>query len=259
LPLIALTRDVSPTLQDCELTHLAREPIDLDRARAQHRAYERALASLGCRVERLPAEPDLPDAVFVEDTAVVVDELAVVTRPGAASRRPETPSMAAALSTYRRLATLTAPGTLDGGDVLRVGHRVFVGRSSRSNDAGVEALRCALEPWGYSVTGVDLDGCLHLKSAATEVGPATLLVNPTWLEPGALGATRVVEVDPDEPMAANGLWVGGAVLYPSAFPRTRRRLERSGIDVVAVDVSELAKAEGAITCCSVVFSVNKFT
>jgi dimethylargininase len=259
LPLIALTRDVSPTLQDCELTHLAREPIDLDRARAQHRAYERALASLGCRVERLPAEPDLPDAVFVEDTAVVVDELAVVTRPGAASRRPETPSMAAALSTYRRLATLTAPGTLDGGDVLRVGHRVFVGRSSRSNDAGVEALRCALEPWGYSVTGVDLDGCLHLKSAATEVGPATLLVNPTWLEPGALGATSVVEVDPDEPMAANGLWVGGAVLYPSAFPRTRRRLERSGIDVVAVDVSELAKAEGAITCCSVVFSINKFT
>jgi dimethylargininase len=259
LPLIALTRDVSPTLRDCELTHLAREPIDLDRARAQHRAYERALAALGCRVERLPVAPDLPDAVFVEDTAVVFDELAVITRPGAASRRSETSSMAVALSAYRRLATMTAPGTLDGGDVLRLGHQVFVGRSSRSNDAGVEALRRAIQPLGYSLTGVDLDGCLHLKSAATEVGPATLLVNPAFLESRALGATRVIEVDPDEPMAANGLWVGDALLYASAFPRTRRRLERCGIEVVAVDVSELAKAEGAVTCCSVVFPVREFT
>ena len=255
MPLIALTRDVSPTLRDCELTHLARERIDLDRARAQHRAYERALAALGCQIERLPAEPDLPDAVFVEDTAVVFDELAVITRPGAASRRPETSSMAVALSAYRRLAAIAAPGTLDGGDVLRLGHQVFVGRSSRSNDAGVEGLRSALQPWDYSVTGVDLHGCLHLKSAATAVGPATLLLNPAWLEPRAFGAPRVIEVDPDEPMAANGLWLGDAVLYGSAFPRTARRLESCGINVVAVDVSELAKAEGAVTCCSIVFPV----
>lgn len=254
--MIALTRDVSPTLRDCELTHLSREPIDLERARAQHRAYEQALAALGCRVERLPAEPELPDAVFVEDTAVVVDEVAVITRPGAGSRRPETSSMAVALSAYRRLAAIAAPGTLDGGDVLRLGRQVFVGRSSRSNDAGVTTLRSALRPFGYSVAGVDLRGCLHLKSAVTEVGPGTLLVNPNWVESGAFRASRVIEVDPEEPMAANGLWVGEAVLYPSTFSRTRRRLESCGISVVGVDVSELAKAEGAVTCCSVVFPVR---
>ncbi len=256
MPLIALTRDVSPTLGDCELTHLSRESIDLERARAQHRAYEQALAGLGCRVERLPAEPELPDAVFVEDTAVVVDEVAVITRPGAGSRRPETSSMAVALSAYRRLAAIAAPGTLDGGDVLRLGRQVFVGRSSRSNEAGVEGLRCALQPLGYSVTEVQVRGCLHLKSAVTEVGPGMLLVNPAWVEPGAFGPTRVIEVDPDEPMAANGLRVGDAVLYARAFPRTERRLETHDIHVVAVDLSELAKAEGAVTCCSVVFPVK---
>jgi dimethylargininase len=254
--LIALTREVSPTLADCQLTHLAREPIDIERARFQHRAYEQALAALGCRVERLPAKPDLPDAVFVEDTAVVVEELAVITRPGATSRRPETDSMAVALAPYRGLAVVAAPGTLDGGDVLRLGHQVFVGRSSRSNDAGAASLRSALEPFGYSVSSVAFDGCLHLKSAATEVASGTLLVNPAWVEPGVFGAKRVVEIDPAEPFAANALRVGAAVLFPTAFPRTRRRLEARGSRVVEVDLSELAKAEGAVTCCSVVFGVG---
>jgi dimethylargininase len=256
LPLIALTREVSSTLGGCELTHLAREPIDIERARAQHGAYEHALRRLGCKVERLSPKPRLPDAVFVEDTAVVVEEVAIVTRPGAASRRPETESMAEALQRYRKLAVVQAPGTLDGGDVLRLGRRVFVGRSSRSNAAGVASLRRALEPFGYSVSSVGLEGCLHLKSAATAIAPGTLLVNPAWVDPGLFEATGIVESDPDEPFAANGLQVGEAVLFPSAFPRTRRRLEEYGIQVVAVELSELAKAEGAVTCCSVVFEAS---
>ena len=252
---IALTREVSLTLRDCELTHLAREPIDIGRARVQHAAYEDALRGLGCRVERLPARPDLPDAVFVEDTAVVVEELAVITRPGAASRRAETGSMAEALAAYRTVKTLDAPATLDGGDVLRMGRRLFVGQSRRSNEAGVASLRRALEPFGYTVTAVDFGGCLHLKSAVTEVAPGMLLVNPAWVAPGLFGAARVVEVDPQEPFAANGLPVAGSVVFPTAFPRTALRLEEAGLRVVTVDLSELAKAEGAVTCCCVLFPV----
>jgi dimethylargininase len=252
MPRIALTRELSPTIQDCELTHLAREPIDIERARAQHSAYEEALVALGCRVVRLTAEPELPDGVFVEDTAVVVGEVAAITRPGAASRRSETESTAEALGRYRPLARVMAPGTLDGGDVLIVGRRVFVGRSSRSNEAGAASLRSILEPHGYSVTSVDFGGCLHLKSAVTEVAAETLLVNPAWVDPRVLGAACVVEVDPQEPFAANGLRVGDTVLFPAAFPRTRQRLEDRGIGVVLVELSELAKAEGAVSCCSIV-------
>jgi dimethylargininase len=259
MPRIALTREVSPTLADCELTHLAREAIDIDRARAQHAEYERALGALGYRVSRLPAQPALPDAVFVEDTAVVVGELAVITRPGAASRRPETDSMAQALAAYRDLAVIEAPATLDGGDVLRVGRRVFVGRSSRSNEPGATSLRNALAPFGYTVTTVEFGGCLHLKSAVTEVAPETLLVNPEWVDPGIFGPVRLVEIDPEEPFAANGLRATDGVLFASAYPRTRERLEDRGIRVLSVDLSELMKAEGAVTCCSVVFEVQEFT
>lgn len=257
MPLIALTRDVSPRLADCELTHLAREPIDVERARAQHEAYERVLGELGCKVERLAPLPGHPDGVFVEDVAVVVDEHAVITRPGAVSRRAETGSAAEALATYRSLTHLGPPATLDGGDVLRVDRRVFVGRSTRSNDAGVVALREALGPFGYSVSTVELDGCLHLKSAATEVAPGVVLVNPAWVDPQAFGSARVVEVDPQEPLAANGLRVGGAFVHDVRFPRTRGRLEALGTRVIPVDLSELAKAEGAVTCCSLVFGVEQ--
>ena len=133
---IAITRPVSASLAHCELTHLAREPIDVPRARAQHAAYERLLGSLGASLVRVGPAPDLPDAVFIEDTAVVLDELAVVTRPGAASRRPETDAVASVLASYRPLRTMTAPATLDGGDVLRLGRTLYVGRSAaRANPA----------------------------------------------------------------------------------------------------------------------------
>jgi dimethylargininase len=253
MALRAITREVSPAIGSCELTHLQREPIDVPRARSQHHAYEEALAAAGCHVERLAAEPALPDSVFVEDAAVVTDELAVVTRPGAVSRRPETPSVARALAPFRRLAHIEGPATLDGGDVIRLGRRLFVGRSGRTNDAGVDALRSLVSPLGYSVQAVPVSGCLHLKSAATAVAPDTLLLNPAWVAPASFGAVSLVEVDPAEPFAGNALWVGGAVLFPTAFPRTRARLEQRGLHVVTVDLSELAKAEGALTCCSLVF------
>ena len=252
--LIALTRDVSPTIVECELTHLARAPIDVELARAQHRAYERALADAGCTIVQVDAAPALPDAVFIEDAAVVFDEVAIVTRPGAASRRAETTAVAAAVGRYRPLRFIEPPATIDGGDVLTVGRDVFVGVSSRTNAAAVGQMRVILEPHGYRVRAVSVTGCLHLKSAATALADDRLLLNAEWAARGQFEPFALVDVDPLEPAAANIVRAGRALVYPDAFPRTRERLERAGIPVRTVDVSELAKAEGAVTCCSLVFS-----
>jgi dimethylargininase len=254
---IALTRPVSASISACELTHLDRQPIDLERARAQHHRYEETLAELGCQIERLPEEPDLPDAVFVEDAAVVLDELAIITRPGAASRRPETRTVARALGQYRPLATIEPPGTLDGGDVLHVGRTFYVGLSQRSNRSGIEQMRDLLTPLGYIVRCVPVQGCLHLKSAVTRVAEETLLINRDWIDGEAFPQLDLVDIDPLEPYAANALTIDGAVIYAAAYPRTRERLEARGISVQAVDVSELAKAEGAVTCCSLVFPTKR--
>ena len=241
-------------MASCELTHLARVPIDLDRARAQHRDYEQALADAGCRVERLPAGPDMPDAVFVEDIAVVFDELAIITRPGAESRRVEVPAIAAALEPHRTLSFIEPPGTLDGGDVLVAGRRVYVGVSSRTNRQAIAMMHRALAPHRYTVCAVEVHGCLHLKSAVTSVADDTLLVNPRWIARDALGGFDLVEIDPSEPAAANSMRVGETVIFPSAFPRTAERLAKRGVTLRLVDASEVAKAEGAVTCCSLVFN-----
>jgi dimethylargininase len=251
--LIALVRDVSPLIDRCELTHLARQPLDPARAAAEHHRYTRTLAALGCDVQWVPATPALPDAVFVEDTAVVVDEIAVLTRPGAPSRRPETESMAGALAPFRRIVAIEDPGTLDGGDVLRVGRVLYVGRSARTNPEGIAQLSRHLSPYGYAVRSVETNGCLHLKTAVTEVADGTLLVNPAWVDRHTFGDSTLIEVDPAEPQAANALRIGGAVVHAAAWGRTRERLEQRGIRTVPIDVSELAKAEAGVTCCSIIF------
>ena len=247
---LALTREISPAIEHCELTHLARTPIDLARARAEHGAYEEVLRSLGYRVERLPADDSMPDSVFVEDTAVVLDELAVITRPGAESRRAETEAVAEALRPHRELARITAPGTLDGGDVIRLGRRLLVGVGARSNEEGARQLRALVAPAGYAVEEVRFRGCLHLKSAATSLEDDTVLLYPAWVDAGAFGAVRVVEVDEAEPFAANALRAAGELLFPIDFERTRGRIEAAGFAVRTVPAAELAKAEGAVTCCS---------
>jgi dimethylargininase len=253
---IAIVRDVGDALADCELSFVERRPIDLALARRQHAAYVAALESAGCEVRVAAPLPAMADAVFVEDTVVVVDELAVLTRPGAESRRGEGESMAEALRPLRPLARIEAPGTIDGGDVLRIGRNVYVGRSARSNDAGIEQLRAHLAPHGYSVEGVRTRECLHLKSAVTAVADDIVLVNPRWLADDPFGGYRRIEIDPGEEHAANALRAGDVVLYPAAFPRTAERLRAAGIDLRLLDLSELQKAEGATTCCSVLVSVR---
>lgn len=255
----AITRKPTASIAACELTHLERAPIDQERVVAEHARYVQVLTELGCEVHELEAEPELPDAVFVEDAAVVLDEVAVIARPGAPSRRPETASIARALAPWRDLVHIEAPGTLDGGDVLRLGRVLYVGLSSRSNPAGLEQLAGHLAPHGYAVLGVPVRGCLHLKSAACPIGEEALLVQPDRIEVASFGDVRIVTTDPGEPGAANVVWLGGDVLYPAAFPRTASRLEAFGLRVHSLEYSELMKAEGAVTCCSLLFRHSAHT
>ncbi len=250
--LLALTRAISPRLADCELTHLDRTPISVADAERQHAAYEEALRGLGVEVRRVDPAPDHPDSVFIEDTAVVFDEVAVITRPGAESRREETVAVERALAAMRPIARIAAPGTLDGGDVLVVGRRVFVGRTGRTNDAGIAQFRAILAPFGYTVDAVDVTGCLHLKTAVTALDDHSVLLNPSWVQASAFAPFDAVEVDPAEPMGANVVRAGIALLYGAAYPRTLERLRARGHVVTTVDASELAKAEGAVTCCSLI-------
>ena len=251
---IAVTREVSRRIVDCELTHLQRVPIDVQRARAQHAAYESALKGLGLAVLSLPEEPELPDSVFVEDTALVLDECALILRPGADSRRPETESISRVLAPYRRLFQVQAPARVDGGDILRVGRQIYVGLSSRSDPNAVEQIQDFLQPYGYGVQAVAFSGCLHLKSAVTQVAEKTLLINPGWVDRQAFQGMTFIETDPSEPYAANALMIGDRILFPRAFARTRKILADTRIKIVDLDADELAKAEGALTCCSLILA-----
>ncbi len=255
--LIAITREVSPGINQCELTHLQREAIDVEKAKRQHHAYEALLAELGCRVQSLPEEPALPDSVFVEDAALVLDELAIITNPGAASRRQETETIKAALAPYRELVAIEPPGTVDGGDVLTMGKQIYVGLSSRSNSEAISQIQQAVGPFGYTVHGVEVKGCLHLKSAVTQVADNTVLINPAWIDSPHFPDQQIIEIDPSEPGAANALRIRDSLVLPSQYPKTAERLRKQGLDVRQIDVSELVKAEGAVTCCSLIFSMKE--
>jgi dimethylargininase len=250
----AITRAVSPALVNCELTFVERVPIDLVKAEAQHGAYCEALRKAGAVVEILPPEPDLPDSVFVEDVAVVLDEAAVITRPGAPARLPEVEPVAAALSAYRRLLRIQPPGTIDGGDVLRVGRDFCVGRSSRTNEEGIRQFASFVGEFGYQVVPVAVTGCLHLKSAVTALDSESLLLNSAWIDETALPNVRKLVVAEEEDYAADALVVNGTVHLSARYPRTCDLVEGAGFTVRALDVSEFEKAEGALTCLSLVFS-----
>ncbi len=251
---IAITRAVSRVLEQCELSHLPRRPIDIALARRQHAAYEQLLRDAGCEVRQLAELPGQADAVFVEDVVIVLDDVAVLTRPGAVSRRAEVASMADALAGMRKLVRIEAPGTLDGGDVLRLDQVLYVGSSARSNAEGIAQLRTLVAAFGYRVEPVAMRDCLHLKTAVTQVAPARVLLNPDWVDAACFPGFEPIEVDPAEPFAANAVLVGETVIHAASAPLTAGRLRRFDIDVRSVDMSETEKAEGGVTCCSVVFT-----
>src|SRR5713226_4346009 len=251
--LTAITRAVSPAIVNCEISFIDRRPIDLARAQEQHHAYEKLLEKLGASVLSLPAEPALPDSMFVEDPAIVLDELAVILPLGTDSRRPEAASLAKALSSFRKLEVVSLPGTLEGGDVLRIGRKLFVGLTKRSNAEGIRQLAAILAPYPYKVIVVPATGCLHLKSAVTCLGRNTLLANRAWFDTAPFAEYGCIDVDPAEPHAANALALGGTIIFPASFPRTRARIEAHGFRVIPLDISELQKAESGLTCSSLLF------
>ncbi len=254
----AITRAVSEAMNRCELAFLAPQPMDIALASEQHRRYEDCLRRLGVRVVSLPAAPELPDSVFVEDPAVVLDEVAVVTRMAAAARRSEAESLAEALAPFRPLRRMRESATLEGGDVMRAGRRLYVGRSERTNAEGIRQLREAVEEFGYTVEVVDVRGCMHLKTGCCWLGEDRVLVNPAWIETEALAGFEVWPVPSEEPWGANVLVVNGAVLVAASAPGTRRLLESRGMRVEALEIGELMKAEAGLTCMSLLFQDHAF-
>ena len=252
--IVALTRPTGPEICECELTHIDRRPIDVDRAATQHDDYLDVLRSLDVEVLELPRLEAHPDAVFVEDTAVVLDEVAVMLRPGAPSRRGEVASVEAALADYRPTVSMRAPATLDGGDVIVFGKRILVGETTRSNRVGIEALAELVAPFGYTVEGVPVQGVLHLKSAATVVDDETLIQYGAYVDLSFLGA-KLLEAPHDEPQGANVVEVGDALLADASAPRTLEVLSgHSDRQLIPVHVDEFAKAEGAISCKGIIFT-----
>jgi dimethylargininase len=254
----ALTHVPSPHLHQCQLTHVAPAPIDLTRAAAQHEAYCQALREGGAAVRVLDVNRDEPDGVFIEDTAVVLDEVAVLASMGTPARRAEAAGVGAVLREYRRaLRRIEPPATLEGGDVLRVGRRLLVGLSCRTNAAGLAAFAEIVRPFGYTVEAVPLRGCLHLKTACTALDEQTLIVNPAWLDVNDLPpGSRHVAVPDDEPWAANVLPIGGSILLAAGQPGTAELIHRLGFDPRPVNISEFAKAEGGVTCLSILLGTD---
>lgn len=250
---MALTRELSATLDAGERGYRAREPIDLQEARRQHRVYRESLAECGARVVTLPPLDDLPDAVFVEDVAIMLDEVGILLPMGVESRREEPRRIADQIGRWREVVHLPEGARAEGGDVLRLGRTLYVGRTGRTDDAGIAGLAAATGTHGYRVVPVDVRGCLHLKSACTALDEETILFNPAWVDAAAFEAERAVEVAAAEPGAANALRVGNTVLLQAGCPRTAERVAGVGFGVRTIEVGELAKAEGSLTCLSLVF------
>lgn len=255
--LTAITRAVSPALAECELSFIERNSIDMNKAHAQHHAYEAALSSLGAKVISLPAEPELPDSMFVEDPAIVLDELAVIFPLGTETRRREAESLAKAIAPFRQIEFVKLPGTVEGGDILRVGRKLFVGLTARTNEEGICQLREIVAAHGYEVIAVPVTGCLHLKSAVTYLGKNILLANRSWFDTGPFRGFEWIDVDASEPHAGNALTLKETVIFPASFPKTQARIEAKGFRVLSLDIAELQKAESGLTCSSLIFEASQ--
>ncbi len=257
--LIAITREPNPSIVECHLTFLHRQRIDFQKAVRQHRAYTERLAQLGVHVVRLAADSQLPDAAFVEDNAVVLEEVAVVAAMGLPSRLSEVKELLPTLSRYRPLKFLRPPATLEGGDVVCVGRTLYAGVSTRTNLEGVNQLSEILYPFDYEVRPVGVKGCLHLTTALSYVGENTILANKDWVDLSQFEGFNLIDASSiGEPWAANTIRVNGFNIASSSFPKTCAVLRGRGFNVATLDISELEKAEAGLSCLSLVFE-NKDT
>lgn len=249
--LTVVTHVPSPALQECELTYLESESIDIKRATEEHTRYCQMLEECGVDVIVLTDNMDLPDSVFVEDPIIVFDELAVLTSMGVDSRRKEGAALETFFRPYRKIEKIVLPARIEGGDVLKIGRRVYVGNSPRTNSAGIQALKEIISPFGYEIFSVPVTGCLHLKTGCTGLDENTVLLNPDWVDKTTFEGFKVVETLPEEPFGANVLPINDTVCMNIAFPKTVNLIKSLGYQVVVTDISEFVKAEAGLTCMSV--------
>ncbi len=249
---LAITRLPASSLDGCKLTYLTRTPVDPARVRAQHAAFRNVLAECGARVITLDADEARPDGVFIEDTAIVLDEVAIIASMGTYERRAETPAVEEELARHRSIEWIDTPALIEGGDVLRIGRTLYVGRTSRTDDAGIEALRKSVTKYDYRVVPVKVEGCLHLKTGCTSLDEETILINPEWIDQGAFEGFSILPVPDAEPWGACALPVGRSICLSAAYPLTERLVRDRGHSVVTTDISELHKMEGGMTCLAMV-------
>lgn len=249
----AIVRGVPDSFQNCITTFHGKPEINIGLAKQQHREYSRTLSSLGLTVIRLRADNTLPDCCFTEDTAIVVDELAIITIPGAPGRIPETIVIEKELSAFKTIVHIKQPGTIDGGDVLKIGKTIFIGASARTNQEGIRQVATIVKPLGYGVVPVKIKDTLHLKSVCTYLGRGCILLAQGYFDDTAFSEYDKVVVPKEEEYCANCLVIKGNVLIPRGFPRTKELIGKNGFPVIELDMSEIEKAEGALTCLSVIF------
>lgn len=250
--LIGFTHAVSPNIPSCEITFIDRAQINYELAVRQHDEYCAVLKKCGVVVKRLSANLSYPDSCFVEDTAIVLDELAIVTSMGTASRRGETAAIEAELSKYREIAQIQLPAMIEGGDVLQVGRKLFVGLSSRTNAQGIKELSRITEPLGYSLSPVNIKSSLHFKTACSAINDETLLVNPNWIDLEPFKGFNVLFTPDDESWAANTLRISDITCLQAGFPKTVELVERLHHRIEILDISEFRKAEAGISCLSII-------
>lgn len=248
-----ITHKVSLALQECELTFLESEPIDIVKAAEEHRNYCTMLKKCGAKVITLDENVLLPDSVFVEDPIIVFDEVAVSTSMGVESRRSERETLGKFFTQYRKVVQINLPAKIEGGDVLKVGKQIFVGQSPRTNRAGVDALTEILNPFGYEVIPVKVRGCLHLKTGCTALDSSTILINPAWVDPSPFTGFTIIETLSEEPFGANVLPINETLCMNAAFPLTADLVRSRGYTVITTDITEFVKAEAGLTCMSVPF------
>ncbi len=251
--LSVITHLPSPSLGECELTFLNSEPIDIKKAQKEHEAYREMIKSCGANVIVKDENIDLPDSVFVEDPIIVFDEVAVLTSMGVESRRKESASMEKIFAKYREIKRIELPAKIEGGDVLKIGKRIYVGKSARTNAQGIRDLREILTPYGYEVIAVKVSGCLHLKTGCTALDENTVLINPEWLDSKVFSDFRQIIVPKEEPFGANILKINETICMNEAFVKTIELVKTLGYSVKSTDITEFVKAEAGLTCMGVPF------
>jgi dimethylargininase len=230
-----------------------KQKIDVALAKQQHQQYSRTLSSLGIKLIRIEADDTLPDCCFTEDTVIVFDDYAIITIPGATSRIPETIEIEKTLSPLKTIVHIKKPGTIDGGDVLKIGKIFFIGNSARTNEEGIRQVASVIKHKGYQVIPVKIWNTLHLKSVCTYLGNGCIILAEGYLDEKVFSEYDKIIVPKEEEYSANCLVVNGSVLIPKGFPKTKKLIENKGFPIIELEMSEIEKAEGALTCLSVIF------